>query len=230
MKRSQINRIIRETEALLREYRIELPPFMKWTPGQWAEKGPECQEIRDNQLGWDVTDFGCEDFTKFGLTALTIRNGNQKMPERYSKPYAEKLLIVRENQVTPMHFHWYKMEDIINRGGGVLVMQLYCADENENLDRERDVEIVSDGVRLVLPAGSILDLYPGQSVTYTQRLYHAFWGKEGCGDVIVGEVSMCNDDSTDNRFLDAPGRFPAIEEDEAPYRLLCNEYPAGRSC
>jgi D-lyxose ketol-isomerase len=24
------------------------------------------------------------------------------------------------------------------------------------------------------------------------------------------------------------GRFPAIEEDEAPYRLLCNEYPAAK--
>lgn len=225
MKRSQINQVIRHTENLLQEYCIKLPPFMKWTPQQWQEKGPECDEIRENQLGWDVTDFGCGDFEKFGLTALTIRNGNQKNPEKYAKPYAEKLLIVRENQVTPMHFHWYKMEDIINRGGGVLVMQLYCADENEQLDRERDVEIVSDGVRMVLPAGSILELYPGQSVTYTQRLYHAFWGKEGCGDVIVGEVSMCNDDSTDNRFLEAPGRFPAIEEDEEPYRLLCNEYP-----
>ena len=24
------------------------------------------------------------------------------------------------------------------------------------------------------------------------------------------------------------GRFPAIEEDEPPYRLLCNEYPAAK--
>ena len=226
MKRSEINQIIRETEALLQRYCIQLPPFMQWTPQQWQEKGAECQEIRDNQLGWDVTDFGCDDFYKIGLTALTIRNGNQKNPQQYPKPYAEKLLIAREGQVTPMHFHWYKMEDIINRGGGVLVMQLYNADENEQLDTVTPVELVSDGVKLVLPAGSILELHPGQSVTYPQRLYHAFWGKEGCGDVIVGEVSMCNDDSTDNRFLEAPGRFPAIEEDEAPYRLLCNEYPA----
>lgn len=225
MKRSEINQVIKQTEQLLREYHIELPPFMKWTPEEWATKGDECREIRENQLGWDVTDFGCGDFHKIGLTALTLRNGNQKMKQQYPKPYAEKILIVREGQVTPMHFHWYKMEDIINRGGGVLVMQLYCADENEQLDLERPVELVSDGVKLTLSAGSILELRPGQSVTYTQRLYHAFWGKVGCGDVIVGEVSMCNDDSTDNRFLDAPGRFPAIEEDEAPYRLLCNEYP-----
>ena len=43
--------------------------------------------------------------------------------------------------------------------------------------------------------------------------------------MIIGEVSMCNDDNTDNRFYDVPGRFPAVEEDEPAYRLLCNEYP-----
>lgn len=228
MKRSEINQIIRDTEALLRRYCIELPPFMKWSPEQWATKGEECNEIRDNQLGWDVTDFGAGDFYKTGLTALTIRNGNQKDPARYPKTYAEKILVARENQVTPMHFHWYKMEDIINRGGGVLVMQLYCSTEDEQLDLAKDVEVVSDGVKLTLPAGSILELQPGQSITFTQGLYHAFWGKEGCGDVIIGEVSMCNDDSSDNRFLEAPGRFPAIEEDEAPYRLLCTEYPKAK--
>ena len=37
--------------------------------------------------------------------------------------------------------------------------------------------------------------------------------------------SQCNDDETDNRFYEKVGRFPEIEEDEAPYRLLCNEYP-----
>ena len=41
-------------------------------------------------------------------------------------------------------------------------------------------------------------------------------------------VPMCNDDNTDNRFLKPLGRFPTIEEDEAPYRLLCNEYPAAK--
>lgn len=228
MKRSEINQVIRQTEALLSAHQIHLPPFMQWTPEQWETKGEECREIRENQLGWDVTDFGCGDFEKIGLTALTLRNGNQKQADRYPKPYAEKLLIARENQATPLHFHWYKMEDIINRGGGVLVMQLYRADDQDRLDLVNPVEIVSDGVLLKLPAGSILELQPGQSVTYTQRLYHTFWGKEGCGDVIVGEVSMCNDDETDNRFLEAPGRFPKIDEDEPPYRLLCNEYPAAK--
>ena len=47
-------------------------------------------------------------------------------------------------------------------------------------------------------------------------------------NVIVGEVSMCNDDNTDNRFEEAQGRFPTVEEDEPPYRLLCTEYPAAK--
>ena len=225
MKRSEINQIIRDTEALLTAHQIKLPPFFGWTPKEWAERGHECDEIRDNALGWDVTDFGAGDFAHIGLTALTIRNGNASKPEQYKKPYAEKILIAREGQVTPLHFHWYKMEDIINRGGGILMMQLYNATENEELDLVNPVEIVSDGVKLTVPAGGILELSPGQSVTYTQYLYHKFWGKPGFGDVIIGEVSMCNDDNTDNRFYDVPGRFPAVEEDEPAYRLLCNEYP-----
>lgn len=225
MKRSRINEIIRESEQLLKDNMINLPPFMKWTPAEWAEKGEECREILDNKLGWDVTDFGTEDFDNYGFVALTIRNGNVHMSDRYPKTYAEKLLLVNENQHTPMHYHAYKMEDIINRGGGVLVMQLYNEGPDGGLDEVTPVEIVSDGVKYTLPAGGIFEIAPGQSVTYSRRLYHEFWGKEGCGKVVVGEVSMCNDDDTDNYFLVAPGRFPKIEEDESPYKLLCNEYP-----
>ena len=50
----------------------------------------------------------------------------------------------------------------------------------------------------------------------------------GTGAVLLGEVSMCNDDVNDNRFYRDYGRFPDIEEDEPPYRLLCNEYPAAK--
>jgi D-lyxose ketol-isomerase len=82
-------------------------------------KGCECDEIRDNMLGWDITDYGLGNFSGTGLVLITLRNGSQK-PDRYRKPYAEKLLISRENQMCPMHFHWYKMEDIINRAAACL--------------------------------------------------------------------------------------------------------------
>lgn len=224
MKRSQINQIIKEAIAFFDSFKFALPPFASWTPEDWQDKGHECDEIRDNMLGWDITDYGLGDFEKVGLVLVTIRNGNQNDP-KYKKPYAEKLLISAENQLCPMHFHWYKMEDIINRGGGVLMMQLYNSTPEGELDKINDVSVVSDGVTLTVPAGTVLELVPGQSVTLTPGLYHAFWAKEGSGKVLIGEVSQTNDDNTDNRFYEPMGRFPEIEEDEPPLRLLCNEYP-----
>jgi D-lyxose ketol-isomerase len=224
MKRSEINTIIRDAMAFIGQFSFALPPFAGWTPEDWARKGRECDEIRDNMLGWDITDYGLGRFSEVGLVLVTIRNGNYGDP-RYEKPYAEKLLISRENQVCPMHFHRRKMEDIINRGGGTLMMQLYNSAEDGTLDTTGEVHVVSDGVALRVPAGTVLELQPGQSVTLTHGLYHAFWAKPGLGPVLIGEVSQCNDDLTDNFFLEKMGRFPAIEEDEAPFRYLCFEYP-----
>lgn len=154
---------------------------------------------------------------------ITLRNGNQKNAEKYPKPYAEKLMVVQENQITPMHFHWSKMEDIINRGGGNLMIKLYNSTETEEL-ADTDISVVIDGVRHVFPAGHVVCLKPGESITLTPGLYHRFWGEEGKGTVLVAEVSMTNDDAADNRFYDEVGRFPEIEEDEKPIYLLCNEY------
>ena len=223
MKRSEINQSIKKLEALAKENGFHLPPFCHWQPEDWQKKGDECDEIRDNMLGWDVTDYGEGHFDTLGLTLITIRNGNANNP-RYDKSYAEKLIMSEEHQISPMHFHFSKMEDIINRGGGNLQMRLY----NSNTDgsfADSDVEYQSDGVRCVVPAGSVITLLPGESITLTAGLYHEFWAEEGKGTVLIGEVSQTNDDNTDNRFYEPLARFAAIEEDEAPYRLLCNEYP-----
>lgn len=65
-------------------------------------------------------------------------------------------------------------------------------------------------------------LHPGQSVCLPVGLYHRFWAEKG---IVMGwEISMVNDDHTDNRFLEAGGRFPSIEEDEPARWLLCSEY------
>lgn len=223
MKRSQINAAIRGALKMFEEYKISLPPFTLWTPEEWKTKGAETTEIIENMLGWDITDFGQGDFSKIGLLLITLRNGNQKNPEKYPKTYAEKLMIVQENQITPMHFHWNKMEDIINRGGGNLMIKLYNSTEDEQL-ADTDVVVTMDGIRYTFPAGHVVCLKPGESITLTRGLYHRFWGEEGKGTVLVAEVSMCNDDAADNRFYDQIGRFPEIEEDEAPVHLLCNEY------
>jgi D-lyxose ketol-isomerase len=224
MNRSKINEIIKDTEALIERYRFPLPPFAAWGPTDWANKGRECDEIRDNMLGWDITDYGLGKFEEVGLVLFTIRNGNQNN-DRYKKPYAEKILVSRENQLCPMHFHINKMEDIINRGGGILVIQLYNADPY-NKPAATDVSVSCDGIRKTVPASSVIELLPGESITLTPRMYHAFWAKAGCGSVLIGEVSQCNDDNTDNVFHENIGRFPTITEDESAYRLLCNEYPS----
>ncbi len=222
MKRSEINAVIKRFEKLLEEHRFELPPFCKWTPEEWQTKGHEYDEIRDNMLGWDVTDYGMGDFGHLGLALITIRNGNVHNP-KYTKTYAEKIIMCDSGQVSPMHFHWHKMEDIINRGGNDIHFTLYNATEDEQL-ADTPVKIFSDGRCYTVPAGETVVLKPGQSLSLYPYYYHEFVIREG-GPVLIGEVSMCNDDNTDNRFLNPLGRFPTIEEDEPPYRLLCNEYP-----
>ncbi len=222
MKRSEINQIMREADAFIREHRFHLPPFAYWTPQDWSTKGEEVREIVENRLGWDITDFGKGDYRNFGLFLFTIRNGNPRNLETCTgKIYAEKLLIVEVNQITPLHTHWVKTEDIINRGGGKLAIQLYNAGDDGEL-ADTDITVSLDGVRHTLKAGDVVRLSPGESITLPTGLYHKFGAEES--KVLVGEVSMVNDDYTDNRFDKPVGRFPDVEEDEEPLYLLVNDY------
>ncbi len=222
MKRSEINALQREAVAFFEQQKFYLPPWAFWSVDEWKEKRAKAQEVVDNKLGWDLTDFGLGDFYRMGLLLFTIRNG--KIGAAGGKDYAEKIMIVREGQVTPWHFHWHKMEDIINRGGGSLVMELCNATSDERLAKT-PVTVQVDGVTKTVEAKGALSLQPGESVTLPPYLYHNFSGEPGKGMVLVGEVSRVNDDEKDNRFLDAIGRFPQIEEDEPPLYPLCNEYP-----
>ena len=129
----------------------------------------------------------------------------------------------------PMHFHWNKMEDIINRGGNDIIFTLYNADRETEQLADTDVKIFEDGRYYTVPAGSKIVLHPGESLTLYPYYYHEFIiPKNGKGPALIGEVSKCNDDNTDNRFLNFMGRFPEIEEDEPAYRLLCTEYPKAK--
>lgn len=226
MKRSEINHAIKRMEALIARHSFALPPFAFWTPADWALKGREYDEIRENALGWDITDCGLGKFAETGFAIFTIRNG-QNDPATYRKPYAEKLLMLEQGQGFPMHYHWYKMEDIINRGGNVVRLRVYNGGSSGER-HETDVEVSMDGRRFSVPAGTVLTLHPGESITMTPYLYHDFQVPETGGPVLLGEVSMCNDDETDNCFYEPVGRFPTIEEDEEPYRYLCNEYPSNK--
>lgn len=224
MKRSEINKIIGEAMSFLSGRKFVLPPFAYWGPEDWKKKGQEYDEIRDNMLGWDITDYGSRNFYKIGLLLFTLRNGNFNL-KKYTKPYAEKILIVEEEQVTPFHFHWSKMEDIINRGGGNLLVQIYNSTDEEKLAKT-PVKISQDGRNYTAPGGSVIRLSPGESITLSPKVYHKFWGEKGAGKILLSEVSKVNDDRVDNCFLEKNvGRFPPIEEDESPLYLLANEYP-----
>lgn len=228
MKRSRIDACIDELLTFAAERGFHLPPWATWSPAEWAAAGSEADEIRTNQLGWDVTDFGSGDFPATGLTAFTLRNGTPGAAAAGGKDYCEKLMMVREGQVTPMHFHFDKMEDIINRGGGQFVFRLYNATPDEALDETGQVRVQVDGITRTFPPGGQLVLSPGESVALPPRLYHAFWAQQGSGPVLVGEVSRVNDDERDNRFCQPLPRFPAIQEDAPARYCLCNEYPQGK--
>ncbi|WP_027183703.1 D-lyxose/D-mannose family sugar isomerase [Desulfovibrio inopinatus] len=220
MKRSEINRRIQDAEAFFDSMNFKLPPWAHWTADQW--KGLGDSEVVHHMLGWDLTDYGKGEFDKTGLILFTLRNG--KLGDPNAKTYAEKIMIVGENQICPMHFHWNKREDIINRGGGNLVIELYSSTQDEELSNEPTTINVDGIVRIVEPGGTIV-LTPGESVCLEPGMYHRFYGETGKGRVMVGEVSSVNDDNTDNRFHESMPRFPAIEEDEPAYRLLVTDYP-----
>lgn len=224
MKRSQINRAIKRLEEMAHRHGFELPPFCGFSPDEWREKSSEYDEIRDNMLGWDITDYGLGHFEEVGFSLITLRNGNIGH-KKYAKPYAEKLLMLEEGQYSPMHFHWSKMEDIINRGGGNVLIKVYNSTPDGGFDTT-EVRVCTDGRTYHVPAGAQVRLTPGESITIYPYLYHDFTVEKGTGAVLLGEVSMCNDDANDNRFYEKVGRFPEIEEDEPAYRLLCGEYPA----
>jgi len=222
MKRSQINTLQREAAQFFAAHKFHLPPWAFWRRADWERNQARAEEIKMLRLGWDLTDFGAGDFYHTGLLLFTLRNGPLHQPG--AKDYAEKIMIVRENQITPLHFHWHKMEDIINRGGGHLVIEMWNSTPDENL-ANTPVNVMVDGIPRSLQPGAPLILTPGESVTLPTRLYHQFYGEPKKGTVLVGEVSRVNDDGKDNRFHKPMGRFPQIEEDEEPLYLLCTEYP-----
>jgi D-lyxose ketol-isomerase len=220
MRRSEINKLITDSIEFFDQMNFRLPQWAFYKPEEWKGKYLNCSEIVDNMLGWDLTDFGSGDFRRCGLILFTIRNGNFKKDK---KPYAEKIMIVEELQETPMHFHWNKMEDIINRGGGNLVLELYNSNEEEGFS-DKTVNIRIDGIMKSVEPGGVVSLSPGESICLEPGLYHRFYGEKGKGKVLVGEVSAVNDDTSDNRFYSHAGRFPDIIEDEKPLHLLVSDY------
>ena len=221
MQRSRVNEIIRQADAFIRSFGYVMPPFAYWSPDELKSRRPAG--IVDARLGWDITDYGQGKFDDLGLFLFTVRNGRaEDLTRGTGMLYAEKIMISRKDQLSPMHRHIVKAEDIINRGGGKLVLELFMSNPDGSIDRNAEVSVPTDGVVRKLKAGGLLKLDAGESVTLLPGVWHAFWG-EGA-DVLIGEVSTVNDDLTDNIFEMPIGRFSNIEEDEKPLHLLVSDY------
>ncbi|MGR3660583.1 MAG: D-lyxose/D-mannose family sugar isomerase [Paracoccaceae bacterium] len=224
MRRSIVNEIIRESDKFIRSFGYILPPFAYWAPEKLLDQTKNNDPmIRDHMMGWDITDYGQGKFQDLGLFLFTVRNGNQaNVKNGMGMLYAEKIMIAGENQISPMHRHNLKTEDIINKGGATLTLELFKAAEDGSVDENAAVRVRTDGRIREMAAGDKLKLSPGESVTLEPDTWHAFWGESG--PVLIGEVSNVNDDRTDNVFWESIGRFSDIEEDEAPLHLLVSDY------
>jgi len=151
---------------------------------------------------WDVTDFGLGDFKTSGLVLINLAE---------EKEYCEKLMFAYPKQMTPLHTHKKKKEDIIVRWGA-LKLELWNGLPDEN-KRKETFEIQVSGHKQTIFNGSEIVILAGGRITLTPGIYHAFWPiSENC---IIGEVSTANDDLNDNFFINPDiGRFSAMEEDE----------------
>ena len=219
MKRSNINRYLREAEAFFARHHFLLPPFAQWSAAECRANLAAWPELKECQLGWDITDFGRDDFERIGLLLFTLRNGRHGVAG--AKPYAEKIMITRVDQLTLLHCHVTKTEDIINRAGGRLCFKLYNRIGDKEL-ADTPVTVFGDGRPHIVPAGGVISIGPGESLTLTPGLFHAFWAESE--DVMVGEVSAVNDDHNDNVFYEEQRRFPQIDEDEQAVHLLVSDY------
>jgi len=201
MKRSRVNDIVRQSDEFIQSFGFKLPPFAYWSPQQMKDQRAQISAIIDARLGWDITDFGDENFESMGLVLFTSRNGTlANLRAGTGICYAEKIMISRQDQTAPMHRHITKTEDIINRGGATLAIKMYESDSGGKLDKNAKVTVACDGIAKQLSAGDVLKLPPGHSVTLLPGNWHEFWGE--------GPV----------------GRFSNIEEDEEPVHLLVSDY------
>ena len=220
MKRSEINAAISEAKDMIDKYLWVLPKWGYWSKEEYNNNPILKSYLKDHQMGWDVTDFGKGEFEKKGITLFCIRNGIQGNND--DKPYAEKLLFMKEGQEIPFHSHKVKLEDIINRGGGELVIEFLEVDSNQ-IELNSKIDVLVDGEIVSIAPREPLILKRGQSVTVERNIYHRFYSVEGSGMVMAGEASQVNDDNKDNYFLESVGRFTTIEEDEETIHPLWNE-------
>lgn len=196
MKRSEINRALAWAEELLAQAGIRLPRYAYWDMDKWAENKEQLDNIRERQLGWDVTDYGA--------VCYTLRNG---------EPCRERCILMREGQRAPLCVQT-KRAELIHRAGGLLSVELWRADAN-GVPTDAPVTLRSDGLERTLPAGGELLIYPGDSLSLVPGMAYSFGPKPGYGDIVLSELAQPGRDAV---------AAMEIDEDERVLHPLCHEY------
>ncbi len=217
MKRSFIDARVEAMLELCDRYGVRLPPFALWDEAEFRANGDAARLVAARGLGWNVVEFRPGAFATDGLTLFTLRMGDWTGLELgRGRLYAEKAIMSEDGQRAPHHYHVVKTEDIVNRGGARFVVELFRVDRNGEPLKER-FRAFKDVSVLDLRPGDRVRLEPGESLTLEPYVAHAFWAEGGAA--IAGEVSLANDDSTDNYFIPPLKSPPPIEED-APARFV----------
>jgi D-lyxose ketol-isomerase len=224
MRRSFIDRRVDAMLELCERHRFKLPPFALWGEAQYRAKPAAAKRIREAGLGWNVVEFRPGAYASEGLSLFTTRMGDWRgLADGRGRLYAEKAMMAEDGQRTPHHFHVVKTEDILNRGGARFAVELFKVDAR-GVRRDERFQVLKDAEMLDLAPGARVSLEPGESLTLEPYVAHAFWAEGGA--VLAGEISLANDDATDNYFLPPLEPFAPIEED-APRRYVTVRDHAG---
>jgi D-lyxose ketol-isomerase len=221
MKRSFMDSQIEAMLKLCDRHGVRLPPFSLWGEKDSRANAADASRIAAGGLGWNVVEFKPGAFATEGLTIFTLRMGDwRELGTGRGRLYAEKAIMSADGQRAPHHYHVVKTEDVVNRGGARFVVELVKVDRNGQPVKER-FRALKDVAMLDLGPGDRVRLEPGESLTLEPYVAHAFWA-EG-GTALAGEVSLANDDASDNYFVpalpppapiaeDAPARFVTVRD------------------
>ena len=217
MRRSFIDRRIDAMLEFCGGLGFTLPPFALWDEAQYRAQPAAARRIGGAGLGWNVVEFRQGAYREWGLTIFTLRMGDWRaLASGGGRLYAEKALFAEDGQRTPHHFHIVKTEDILNRGGARFIVELFKVD-SRGVRLDARLQVLKDAQMLDLAAGARVSLEPGESLTLEPYVAHSFWAEGGA--VLAGEISLVNDDATDNYFLPPLDAFAPIAED-APMRYV----------
>jgi D-lyxose ketol-isomerase len=222
MPRSEINDAIALAEDFFLAHKYALPIWSAWSLDDWLAAGREMEHVRKAKLGWIVRDFGSERFAREGSVGFTLHNMGTDDPPGMIGVFLRALL-VHVHQVTPLHAHPLRNWTIENRGGGRLIVELYHAGPDDELDETRHVVVRIDGIGRTIAPGDPIAIAPGNTIEIPPRVYRKYWAEEASAMAVEFGAAGRGDPPVE--YFEPFASLFEIDEDEPAKRLLCHEYP-----